>query len=252
MDSVEITITNWDKYNPKRDQKSYSWFRLNNNWYLDPKIITLTASEKFLFLALLCHASGSNRATVVITLAWVGHVVGSRRARVVTMLAHLRQSGLIQISENTDDLSRHVVVGTTPTNVRTNDTNERTEGVVGKLESRVDAEASHPVNTGPNPKALFDLWNELKGPLPEAREFNEKRRVNAKVRLSERPLEEWAEIIQRLTQSDFATGTNNRGWVADFDFILQKGVATKILEGKYDNREIKGKDRFYGDSFRKF
>ena len=47
--------------------------------------------------------------------------------------------------------------------------------------------------------------------------------------------EQFEEICTKANESNFLTGKNERGWKADFDFILRTDKATSILEGKYDN-----------------
>lgn len=46
----------------------------------------------------------------------------------------------------------------------------------------------------------------------------------------------YEQAVVRLTKSAFCTGTNDRQWKADFDFILQPDAVSKIMEGKYDNK----------------
>lgn len=46
----------------------------------------------------------------------------------------------------------------------------------------------------------------------------------------------WKTAIDRICQSSFLTGQNDRGWKADFDFFLRPDAVAKIMEGKYDNR----------------
>lgn len=40
--------------------------------------------------------------------------------------------------------------------------------------------------------------------------------------------------------SAFLTGQNDRGWKADFDFIMRIDKATAILEGKYNTEKKSG------------
>ena len=49
-------------------------------------------------------------------------------------------------------------------------------------------------------------------------------------------MDEWTAVIQRIQASDFCSGAGNTGWVATFDWLLKPDTATKVLEGKYDNR----------------
>lgn len=89
----------------------------------------------------------------------------------------------------------------------------------------------------PAPVDLLRVWNSNRAGLPEAKSLTDARKRHAKARLAEVPdLTRWAQAVQRLARSSFATGTNDRGWRADFDFLLQPDARTKIEEGKYDNR----------------
>lgn len=89
----------------------------------------------------------------------------------------------------------------------------------------------------PAPVDLLRVWNSSRAGLPEAKGLSDGRKRHAKARLAEVPdLARWGRAIQRLARSSFATGTNDRGWRADLDFLLQPDALTKIEEGKYDNR----------------
>lgn len=107
----------------------------------------------------------------------------------------------------------------------------------GKEESASEPVASLPKPRPSSPDDLADAWNELKAEsLPRCVELTDKRKRHAQVRLRERSLDEWREVIRRISVSDFCLGVNDRGWVASFDFLLQADTAAKVLEGKYDNR----------------
>jgi hypothetical protein len=41
--------------------------------------------------------------------------------------------------------------------------------------------------------------------------------------------------MDALERSAFCRGENDRGWRADFDFLLQPKSFTKLLEGAYDH-----------------
>jgi hypothetical protein len=88
---------------------------------------------------------------------------------------------------------------------------------------------------------LQAAWNRHKSPtMPTWRETSRARKAQADVRLDERTdLDEWAAIIKRIADSSFCNGENERGWVADPAFLLKPDTATKVLEGKYDNRTRK-------------
>lgn len=86
---------------------------------------------------------------------------------------------------------------------------------------------------------LADAWNRLtEPPIPRCRDLTAKRKRHARARLNEHPLMEWEEIFGRIQASAFCRGTNDRGWVASFDWaITSPDVAVKVLEGKYDDRQ---------------
>lgn len=79
---------------------------------------------------------------------------------------------------------------------------------------------------------LVELWNEHCGKLPRVMKISTKRRRIILARLKELPdLNAWKLAIQELADSEFHTGKNDRGWKADFDFLMQPDKALKILEG---------------------
>ena len=86
------------------------------------------------------------------------------------------------------------------------------------------------------PEALQAAWNLGAHPdLPRWREMTPGRKSRARDRLTERPLDEWREVIARISASPFCRGGGPRGWRADPDWLLKAGVATSVLEGKFDD-----------------
>lgn len=65
---IEITILNWEKYNPKRDQKTYTWFKLQNDLPFSVSIEQLNFRQRWLFICLLCEASRRNMPNFTTTL----------------------------------------------------------------------------------------------------------------------------------------------------------------------------------------
>lgn len=85
-----------------------------------------------------------------------------------------------------------------------------------------------------DPSALFNLWNENRGTLPEARELTDKRRTHAIARLEKNPdLSYWKEVITKMAASAFCKGKS--GWKANFDFLLKPDSHVKAMEGQYDS-----------------
>lgn len=103
--------------------------------------------------------------------------------------------------------------------------------------------------------SLFDLWNEVvTGILPTVRKpLSSDRQKKCAVRMKEHSLQEWREIFRLMITTPFLCGSNDRGWQADFDWIIANdGNATKVLEGKYQNaggRVVSSNDTRYAAIF---
>jgi len=85
---------------------------------------------------------------------------------------------------------------------------------------------------------FVELWNtHTLPPVARCRELTSTRRRHVKARLTERKLEEWVTVFDRIQASSFCRGANERGWKASFDWVSgSPDVAVKVLEGKYDDR----------------
>lgn len=91
---------------------------------------------------------------------------------------------------------------------------------------------------GSGGKNIFDLWNEHSQELPKANALSDKRKKAADSRWSEKPdLKYWQQVIQKIAASSFCNGGNDRGWKADFDFLVRPDTHLKAMEGKYDNKQ---------------
>lgn len=90
---------------------------------------------------------------------------------------------------------------------------------------------------------LGDIWNEWKDPaFAEVKGLSPQssRHKNAVARWREKPSEEyWIKVVQRVNDSQFCrTGTKDRPWRADFEFLVRPDNHYRILEGKYDDRNV--------------
>lgn len=89
---------------------------------------------------------------------------------------------------------------------------------------------------------LVDLWNSTT--LPKCVDVNLKRVIAAKTRLSEKFFgDNWKIAIEKLRVSRFCNGGNDRGWRADIDWFLKPDSISKIIEGKYDNKNNESKTK---------
>lgn len=70
-----------------------------------------------------------------------------------------------------------------------------------------------------------------------------KRVINA--RIKEYGLETVLEVFNLVNKSSFLNGNSERGWKADFDWIMKPSNFTKILEGNYNNKEKQQENKKY-------
>jgi uncharacterized protein YdaU (DUF1376 family) len=86
-------------------------------------------------------------------------------------------------------------------------------------------------------KEILEAWHQRMVPLgfPAVRKMTAQRDRQLKARLKDSTLEEWQRAMDALERSAFCKGDNDRGWRADFDFLLQPKSFTKLLEGAYDH-----------------
>ena len=84
-------------------------------------------------------------------------------------------------------------------------------------------------------------WNELADDmgLPKVIRMTEPRRRQLALRLRELGSREaWTQALFTIARSKFCCGENDRGWRANFDFVLRSSSLTKLVEGNYTNGKI--------------
>jgi hypothetical protein len=87
--------------------------------------------------------------------------------------------------------------------------------------------------------AIPAAWNRMASEVgnPTIRAMPPARRAKLILRIREFGFEAVMEAICAVAASPFCTGDNNRGWRADFDFLLQPQSLLRLLEGRYAARE---------------
>ncbi len=108
---LEITIVNWEKYNPKRDQKTYTWFKIQNNLPFSVSIEGLDFKDRWVFICLLCEASRKNNATFSTSLDILSRVTGVNNNELLVSLEKIAKNSIISSVSLT---RQHDVVDTTP------------------------------------------------------------------------------------------------------------------------------------------
>lgn len=83
--------------------------------------------------------------------------------------------------------------------------------------------------------SVIEIYNFNCPNLPKVQKITDKRKTLINKFLKEYTKEQFIEICRIANNNDFLMGKNDRGWKADFDFLMRVDKATSILEGKYEN-----------------
>nr|WP_294713472.1 DNA replication protein DnaD [Prevotella sp.] len=90
------------------------------------------------------------------------------------------------------------------------------------------------------------FWNseieKQKSTIPKIRSIQGKRKNHILARCREHGKEAIAEMVRKMAQSDFLNGNNDRGWIANFDWVFLPTNFQKVLDGNYDNHSNKKQD----------
>lgn len=117
-----------------------------------------------------------------------------------------------------------------------------------KISQKKSANAhAHARETAEAMLAIF--VEELGETLPTPRKLTAERVKAAAARLRDScggDLEGWREACRQVRRSSFLTGGGNRGWRADWDWLLKPTNLMKISEGKYDDQPGAASARHHG------
>lgn len=98
---MKIRITNWGKHNPKRDQKTYTWLKLQNDIFKAPDLFILSLEQKAIWIFLLCEASLENKSELDIDDGYIEHYCCVDAELVSNTIDVLSTKGIISIITDT-------------------------------------------------------------------------------------------------------------------------------------------------------
>lgn len=84
----------------------------------------------------------------------------------------------------------------------------------------------------------IELFNEMAARIgiPSVQKLSETRKKHLGARLKDIDgIDGWKIALEKLEASSFCKGNNDRGWKADFDFLIRESSFIKLMEGKYDD-----------------
>lgn len=98
-----------------------------------------------------------------------------------------------------------------------------------------DAGVAPPIRA--TPEQVVEAFNAMaaRAGLSKMIKFTTERRRKLQARLRDSTIDEFTEAICAIERSSFCRGENDRGWRADFDFLLQPKSFARLIEGAYDD-----------------
>jgi len=83
--------------------------------------------------------------------------------------------------------------------------------------------------------------------MPEIKILTDQRKKTINARLKEHSMEIINQVLEIAGRSDFLNGKNDKKWKANFDWVMNPSNFIKILEGNYENKQLK---KFTEDDFK--
>ena len=87
---------------------------------------------------------------------------------------------------------------------------------------------------------VVEAWNALSTyGIPQISKLTSgsKRATSLNARIKEYGIEEVIVAIEKIKNSDFLSGKNNRGWVITFDWFVLPNNFPKVHDGNYDSNK---------------
>lgn len=131
QDSITITVVNWDKFNPRKDLKATSWFRMQNSIFEDPDFFDFSHAEFSALFYILCQCSKKQCGTIRVNYAHANRIGRLDTAELKSAIDKLVKIQFVQITNEV----RHADV--TSTSHARNTTNERTDETDGRTDTGI-------------------------------------------------------------------------------------------------------------------
>lgn len=151
---------------------------------------------------------------------------------------HKEATLMLESTESDEDLTNSNVTDNVMTNVTNNVTSNVTVTQSNGTDKDIEKEKDKNKNKNKDNivENFLNNYHSICKSLPTVRRITDKRRkgiLNIAKKYSE---EDILLVFNNAEESNFLTGKNDRGWIADIDFILREDKFISILEGKYGGK----------------
>jgi len=216
---MRILINNWEKYNHRKDVKATSWFRLNNDWIIDPKFYNFDPSEKMVWIYLLSHSSRKMKPEFHFDPDFTAHLLNLKRSKIDSAINKLQAVECITLRARNAGVTDTIVDVPLQTDRQTDRQTFRTKTPY---------------------REIAILWNTICGvkyrKIQNPEKLNKSRKDKLTSRWKQKPsLVYWEKMFKHLSEKcDFSWSKN---WSPNFDWIIKNDlIHDKILEGAYDKK----------------
>jgi phage replication O-like protein O len=220
-----------------------------------------SARELRVIMAVIRKTYGFNKKTDRISLGQICQMTGIKgRNNVANVLAGLVKKNVIT-REKTNSISRlslqkdyelwgvgcshqreHFTERALPNESESALTRESRSALTRENHKRHKDKKTHTRENHIPYQAIIDLYNGILGEagLPRVVKFTDTRRKLIRARWNESPktcdLDWWDGFFRLVTRNPFWIGNGNRGWRADFDWLLKEGNFVKVIEWGQNQR----------------
>lgn len=94
-----------------------------------------------------------------------------------------------------------------------------------------------PVRSVTNYKLVVDMFHEICTSFPKVTTLSDKRKAAIKRLMNNHKEEEIREAFKIAENTPFLKGDNNRGWKANFDWLINETNFIKVIEHNYDHNK---------------
>ena len=258
-----VSVNKWSDFNPRKDLKNPTWFRMENRFLESVTGLALTNDERVIWIYLLSQRTKTAHDLFAISSSHVSFVCRVQLSELESCLKKLQDCDLISINVGKNgrlkkartgpvqnpNVSVQNLCSTRRDETERNDTERdvtiRDTGTSGDVSGSSPADAEEGLTNLGQISKLYKLWNEVTGTekkismvvlgkISPARE----KLILAAMKF-EPSFDEWEKIFRKVVASDFLSGKakTDRPFSAKFDWVLNPNNTTKIMEGNYDSEK---------------
>lgn len=97
------------------------------------------------------------------------------------------------------------------------------------------------IDTVINYNGILENYHLYCDKLPKVAKLSDQRKKHISARFKEFNYDVLIDVLKKAGKSEFLSGKNDRAWKADIDWIFNPTNFLKIMEGKYDNKDVSNK-----------